>query len=191
MVIRVLVIVLLMGLVPTGWQGAARAAETAGVVFRETLRVGETELSLRGTGLLRWGFFFRVYVAAFYLPPEVSSEGWIEDVPKRLEIHYLVDIPGEKFGPAAEPYLERNVPPEILPRLRPRIDLISAAYRDIAEGDRYALTYLPGRGTELAWNGEPLIEVEGADFARWYYTVWLGANPIDEGLRDALLGRPR
>lgn len=55
-------------------------------------------------------------------------------------------------------------------------------------GDRGTLTYLPGRGTELTLNGRPLALIEGADFARAYFDIWLGPDPIDAGLRDALLG---
>jgi hypothetical protein len=53
---------------------------------------------------------------------------------------------------------------------------------------------VPGRGTTVSLNGEPLVEVEGADFARAYFGIWLGDDPMDRGLRKALLadaGHPR
>jgi acyl-CoA synthetase (AMP-forming)/AMP-acid ligase II len=77
-----------------------------------------------------------------------------------------------------------------LARIQSRIERINAAYRDVKPGDRYSLTYLPGRGTELALNGKPLIVIEGADFAAAYFGIWLGREPIDENLkRDLLKGR--
>ncbi len=54
-------------------------------------------------------------------------------------------------------------------------------------GDRYSLTYLPGEGTELAKNGVPLALVPGEDFARAYFGIWLGEDPLDRDLRDQLL----
>ena len=52
------------------------------------------------------------------------------------------------------------------------------------------MTYLPGRGTELALNGTPLAVIEGADFAAAYFGIWLGPNSIDDRLkRDLLKGR--
>ena len=74
-----------------------------------------------------------------------------------------------------------------LAKLRSRIDLFNAAYRDIKPGDRYALTYQPGKGTELSFNGEPLVTIEGADFAAAYFSIWLGHKPLDDNLKKALL----
>jgi hypothetical protein len=71
--------------------------------------------------------------------------------------------------------------------LRDRLDRIDRAYQDVRPGDRYALTYVPGRGTELSYNGKPLTVIEGADFAAAYFSIWLGEKPIDDGLKNELL----
>ncbi len=145
-------------------------------------------LPLRGTGRLVWMRIVTVYDAALYLPAEVPGTDSLTDVPKRLELRYHVSIKGKKFGESAEPYLEKNVTPEALARLRPRIEQLNRLYRDVREGDRYALTYAPGKGTTLSLNNEPLGTIEGADFAAAYYTIWLGAKPISDSMRDELTG---
>ena len=81
------------------------------------------------------------------------------------------------------------VGPEKAAKLRPQIDKLNALYKDVKPGDRYALTYLPGVGTELALNGTSLGIVEGADFAAAVFAIWLGPNAIDQSLRTQLLGR--
>ena len=48
-------------------------------------------------------------------------------------------------------------------RLKPKIDEFNALYRDVKTGDRYALTYVPGKGTTLLWNGQPLGTVADED----------------------------
>ncbi|MFM8357803.1 MAG: chalcone isomerase family protein, partial [Verrucomicrobiota bacterium] len=68
-------------------------------------------------------------------------------------------------------------------------DRLNRAYRDIRPGDRYTLTYLPGRGTTLRLNDTELVTIEGADFAGAYFRIWLGDDPISPALRDQLLGR--
>lgn len=40
---------------------------------------------------------------------------------------------------------------------------------------------------ELALNGKPLGTVQGNNFARAIFSVWLGEDPIDRGFRDTLL----
>jgi hypothetical protein len=166
---------------------SARAMTVQGVTFAESVRENDTVLRLHNAALLRYLKVIKAYVAAVYLPEGVAPGSVLQDVPKRLELSYLVSIKGSDFGKGAEPVLVRNQTAEQLARLRSRIDRLNAIYRDVKPGDRYALTYLPGRGTELTLNGVPLTVIEGADFAEAYFGIWLGREPLDAGLKRALL----
>jgi hypothetical protein len=165
---------------------AGGLVEVEDVPFHAARGQGNDALRLHGGAKLKW-LLFDVYVAGLYLPPEAAAERALEDVPKRLEFHYLVSIDGKDFGPAGEKILQRNFTPEELSPLAGRLARIRDAYRDVKEGDRYALTYVPGVGTELSLNGSPLVTIEGADFARAYFSIWLGKKPLDEGFRRELL----
>ena len=165
----------------------AQALAVQGVVFVDNLQAGTATLRLHNAGLLRYMKILKVYVAALYLPEGTGPEGALADVPKRLELSYLVPIKGGDFAKGADPVLARNQSAAGLERLRSRIERLHAAYRDVKPGDRYALTYLPGRGTELTLNGKALTLVEGADFAAAYFGIWLGREPIDAKLKRELL----
>ena len=156
--------------------------------FARAVEQGGTPLLLEGAGLFRWKRLVKVYAAAHYVGAGAAGAPLDADVPRRLEIAYLVGIEGPDFGKAADELLRESFPPEVMSALRERLDRLHAAYVDVRPGDRYALTYLPGRGTELALNGTPIATIEGADFARAYFAIWLGEKPIDRGLRDALRG---
>ena len=157
------------------------------VIFQESVTIDNKQVPIRGLALLRWLKIFKVYVAALYLPENGSPDDVLANIPKRLEISYLVSIPGPDFGKGAEAILERNNSSEELARLQSRIDKLNAVYRDVKPGDRYALTYAPGQGTELSYNGRPLITIEGADFAAAYFGIWLGKDPIDLEMRRRLI----
>jgi len=168
----------------------AQALTVENVTFADSTTIGGKAVPLSNAALLRYLKVIKAYVAALYLPEGVRAEDVLSDVPKRLEISYLVSIKGPDFHKGAAPVMERNQSPAELSRLKGRIDRINAAYLDVTPGDRYSLTYLPGRGTELALNGTPLTVIEGADFAAAYFGIWLGSKPIDNGLkRDLLKGR--
>lgn len=168
----------------------AHALTVENIPFADSATIGGKPVPLRNAALLRYLKFIKAYVAALYVPEGVKADDVLADVPKRLELSYLVSIKGPDFHKGAAPVLERNQTPADLARLRGRLDRINAAYKDVTPGDRYSLTYLPGRGTELALNGTPLIVIEGADFAAAYFGIWLGREPIDEKLkRDLLKGR--
>jgi hypothetical protein len=159
-----------------------------GVDFKREFRVNDETLALRGYGLLRYMIFIKAYVAAFYLPESVRSEDALMDVPKRLEIEYFHPIVAQDFAKATSASISQNTSLVTYQGLKPRIDELNALYRDIAPGDRYALTYLPGRGTTLSWNGQPLGTVAGREFAAALFGIWLGSNPLDRNLKDLLLG---
>jgi hypothetical protein len=155
--------------------------------FPRTLEVPGARLLLEGAGLFRWKYFVKVYAAAHYVGEEARGRPADADVPRRLEIAYFVGISGKDFGRAADELLSEALPPDRLEPLRSRLEDLHRAYVDVKAGDRYALTYVPGRGTELALNGAPIALIPGADFARAYFGIWIGTRPIDDGLRDALL----
>jgi hypothetical protein len=93
--------------------------------------------------------------------------------------HANVEIGGVRFSTAMTTGASNEA-------LRDRLAHLHAHYEDVEPGDRYALTYLPGVGTELSKNGRRLAVVSGSDFAAAYFSMWLGDDPIDAGLRDAL-----
>jgi hypothetical protein len=117
----------------------------------------------------------------------VSPQQVLDDVPKRLEIQYFWSIGAEDIVEAGTRGIEANVDEADLAGLRDRIDVMNRLYEDVAPGDRYALTYLPGVGTELSLNGSAKGVVVGADFAKAIFSIWLGETPLDESLKRRLL----
>jgi len=170
---------------------AASAGEIEGVTFEESLSAGGTELSLHGMGLLRYRIFIKAYVAALYLAESFDREptpsAVLADVPRRLEIEYRWAIPARDFAKVTIEGISRNTDGAGFERLRDRIARLNAIYEDIEPGDRYALTYAPGVGTELARNGRRLGVIEGADFSSALFAIWLGERAPDDSLRRQLL----
>jgi len=167
--------------------GRAGSVELAGVEFADRLETGDVALQLHGVGLLRTRWLLDGYVAALYLRPGVAADRALDDVPRRLEIEYFWSIPARAFADATREGIARNVDPAALDRLQERIERMNALYADVRPGDRYALTYLPGVGTELALNDERRGVIEGAEFSRALFGIWLGSAPLDAGLRRQLL----
>jgi hypothetical protein len=163
------------------------AAEIEGVRFEDQFKLEDSVLKIRGTGVMRALVFAKVYAGALYLPEDCPSKLALSDVPKRLEVEYFRSIAGDDFGPATHKKISENVDPQTYERLRPRIEYHNSLYQDVGPGDRYALTYIPGIGTELALNGEPRGVIEGADFAAALFAIWLGPRPISDSLKKELL----
>lgn len=184
-----------IGVAVACFSGPVGAAEIEGVRFVDSLSVGNAQLRLHGTGLLRYRVFIKGYVAALYLDDSFVGEAMpravLADVPRRLEIEYFWAIPADKFAKATVEGISRSTDPATLERLRRRIDQINKLYEDVEPGDRYALTYVPGVGTELTLNGRRLGVVEGVDFSAALFGIWVGDEPLDESLRGQLLASDR
>jgi hypothetical protein len=181
-----IILMLMVPLIMCIHSSELHGAEINGVYFEDTITEGAEVLSLRGGGLLKW-LFFKVYVAALYLPEDVSNGNVLEDKPKKLVFHFLSDMKAEQFAESGEALLLNNTWEDELAQIKGKLDAIHDMYRDVKKGERYSLTYIPGKGTELALNGEVLGVVDGYDFAAIYYRIWLGENPVSEYLKYALL----
>lgn len=186
------------GLIPAGVLAGillvalpASASRIEGVDFADRISVGEVDLELQGLALLRYKVFFKAYVAALYLAPDVETERVLADVPRRLEIEYFWEIPRHLFAEATRDGIARNVDRATFDAIAPRIERFNSFYADVRPGDRYQLTYRPGVGTELALNGESRGLVEGADFAAALFSIWLGDDPFSESMKQQLLAGSR
>jgi hypothetical protein len=179
----VLFLALLLGL------PASATVRISGIEFSPSVTITGAEVPLRGGGLFRYAVVFRVYTGVLYAPGEVPPDQILDaDVPKRLELHYLMAISGDDFRRSGNTLLEKQQPPEVLASLAERLETFNAAYRDVEAGDRYALEYHPETGTRLLKNGEELVRVPGLDFARAYFGIWLDPRePLSARFRDDLL----
>jgi hypothetical protein len=167
---------------------AQPSVQVDGVSFPSRQSGRGVELEFQGAALLRYRVVFKGYVAALYLGREVRAEQALADVPRRIEIEFWA-IPADAFARSTSEWIARNAGAATLVRLREPLAKLNARYADVERGDRYALTYVPGVGTELALNGDPLGVVEGAEFLSALFAIWLGEDPLDENLRESLQAR--
>jgi hypothetical protein len=182
----VLIVILAAGAFSVYAQKTTR--QISGVRFDENIVVDGKLFKLENVALLRYKMIFKGYVAALYLGDECSVKDVFDDIPKRIELSYFWSISAEDLVMSSEKVLLRNVTELQLAKLRSRVEKLHQAYQDVKSKDRYALTYIPGKGTEMTLNAKSVIKIKGADFARAYFAIWLGKKPLDKGLRDTLLG---
>lgn len=164
----------------------AAATEIAGVAVAETVEVDGQALHLNGAGLReRW--FIDVYVLALYLPAPARTAAAVLDGagPRLLRLHILRALDAEQIAEAVSDGFARNAG-EGLPALQERLTRLEAMFPAVAAGDRIDLTVAGGR-TVVAVNGTPRGAIDGADFGRALLAVWLGADPVDDDLKRALL----
>lgn len=166
----------------------ARVDAVEGVRLPHARVVDGTSWWLSGAHVSRWAGLLKVSVGALWLPPAARGRDVLAaDVGKQLEIHYLVSIPGQRLRDGTWKILARNLSPEQIARERAGLDTLVDAFADVAPGDRYTLTYVPGDGVRLALNGREVAHVPRDAVAAAIFAVWLGSAPLDAEKKRALL----
>ena len=167
----------------------ALAKEKAGVNVPETITVEGKSLKLNGVGL-RKKAIFKVYVAALYAENTSQDANTFinSDQVKQVKMIMLRDLDQDQIVGAVRDGFEKNNKAK-MPALKERLDKFTAAIPDVKKGDTLTLTYAPGKGTSVTSKTGAAMTVEGKDFADALFSVWLGQEPVSDGLKEEMLGQ--
>jgi len=169
---------------------SASGREIAGVVVPESVTIKNKVLVLNGAGV-RKKFIVKVYVGALYLTVKRSSVMEILDDPgaKRIVMNFLYkEVSADNLVEGwNEGFAENNSSQELM-QLQDRIRQFNSFFTTVHKGDEIRLDYLPGEGTQVWINDILQGSVSGEDFSRALLKIWLGPNPPDSDLKEAMLG---
>jgi len=168
------------------------AAKVAGVHLDDTITVAgaAAPLQLNGAGV-RKKFFFKIYVAALYLPASARTPeaALVMAGPKRMAMHFLYHKVGrDKLTKGWEEGFDHNLDGATREAMKARLADFTRLFPDLGRGDMVDLDLVPGTGTEVRINGRLAGTIPGDDFYRALLRVWLGPKPADRDLKVALLG---
>jgi Chalcone isomerase-like len=168
------------------------AADVAGVKIDDRTRLGNAELVLNGAGL-RKRVFFQVYAIGLYLPQKTVNPGAVleQEGPKRVAIHMLRDVGADPFIEALVDGIRANHSEAEAKALQPRIQQLAAGIAELKEAKKGMAITLDWNGTDtrLVAQGKPVGQpIPGEDFYRALLRIWIGAKPVQDDLKRALLG---
>lgn len=173
---------------------ASAEVTVSGVKFQDATEVRGTRLLLNGAGV-RYKAIFKVYAAGLYLPKKAGTPQEVLSMPgaKRLDITMLREIDSSELGKLFSRGIEDNMDKQAFSKLIPgvmRMSQIFSDHKKLGTGDTFAIEWVPGAGTVImvkgAVQGEPFKEPE---FFNALLRIWLGPNPADWKLKEALLGK--
>lgn len=171
----------------------ASAAEVSGVKFDDGVKIANQDLRLNGAGV-RYKAVFKVYAAALYLAGKKTT---VADVlsapgPKRITLVMLRSVGNEEFGQSFMSGIQKNSDKAERAKLVMQLQKFGELFASIPElkkGDTLMMDYIPGSGSHLTLNGKKIMEpIPDAAFYPVFLKIWLGDNPADAKLKQALLG---
>lgn len=165
----------------------AETVVVSGAEFSRNRQVSDHSLELRGVGVKTY-FFMRAFAAALYMDGMDFEADPLGEIPRHLEVKYFIAIPAKRLGDFTAAHIHRSVSGSQWEELQESLGFMKEYFVDLAVGDRFALTYLPGTGTQFSHNGRVTGVIQGEGFARALFGVWLGEDPFDRRLKEQILG---
>lgn len=162
-----------------------------GVKLPAKVKGNNSELTLNGGGV-RKKAFFKVYVIGLYLGQKSKDATAIiknnEEALVQLQITSSV-VSSSNMSEAIEEGFGKSMKGNTAP-LKAKIEAFINNFKKepIKEGDVFVLDYVPGVGVKTFKNGKLLSIIEGEDFKKALFGIWLGADPIDAGVKTGMLG---
>jgi len=148
------------------------------------------DLTINGAGL-REKFFFDIYAGGLYLKKKSTgaSEIAAADETMAIKLHILSGMMSRsKMAGALRDGFEKSTNGNTAP-LEKRINtFIGFIKEEIEEGQIYDIVYEPGKGSVIYKDGVEKGYVEGLDFKKALFNIWIGDNPADKGLKNEMLG---
>lgn len=170
--------------------GVVSAKDCNGVSFPDQNQVAGSALTLNGLGLRQATMLkVNVYVAALYVASASADANTIltANTSKKLVLHFVRSVDAGELQKAWEEGFESNTKEQV-PALKERIGKLKGWMADMKNGQQLTFTHKPGAGIEVDVNGAVKGTIEGDDFAKAFFSIWLGAHPPNPGLKAGLLG---
>ena len=167
--------------------------DVSGVKFDNTLDLRGSKLQLNGAGV-RYKAVFKVYAAGLYLGKKSSTpeEVLSQTSNRRIQVVMLRDIDAGELGKLFSRGVEDNMPKSDFSRVVPallRMSQMFSDYKQLKTGDVFTIDWVNGVGTIISIKGKPYGEpFKEPEFFNALLSIWLGKQPADWKLKDALLG---
>lgn len=158
-----------------------------GVSMKDADKVGKTKVVLNGMGVRQATVFnVNVYVAGLYLEAKTKDAGEVtKDSAKKILFHFVRDVDLDDLQDAFEAGFDKNGGGG----MKDRVKKLNAMMQDMKDGQRMELTYEPGVGTTVFVLGKKKGVIEGADFAKVLFTIFVGPKSPNSLLREGMLGK--
>ena len=163
----------------------------SGVKVDAKLALDGQNLVLNGAGT-REKMWIDLYVGSLYLPKKSSSAKDIMDSKDAAAIKLNIIsgmITSDKMISAINEGFE-NATNKNTAALKAKIDKFKGFFKDeIKKGDAFVIMNVPSEGVVVYKNGAKKGTIDGHDFKKALFGIWLSDKPADKDLKDGMLGK--
>lgn len=182
-----------LGLLMLVASAAWGAMDVKGVKFSDTYTLGNQSLQLNGAGM-RVKVIVDVYAAGLYVPKKDRSvTGLLNQTgAKSMQIVLFRDLTGEDFADAMYKGFYKNNAEADIAKFQQRLEDIKKVMIGmgaVKKGTVIRIDHVPNGGIKVLMDGALKgSDSGGDDFYNALLRIWLGQHPVDNELKQALLG---
>lgn len=170
---------------------AEAQTKIGGIVMPNVMKVGDDYLKMNGGGI-RQKMWIDLYVGVLYVTNKTSDADKImsADEPMAIKLRIISGmVSNSKLEGAVRDGMDKSTNGNIDP-IKDRMEkMISKGFsEDVNDGDEFDIIYIPGKGTSLKKNNKTLVTLEGLDFKKAVFGIWLCDDPAQESLKKKMLG---
>lgn len=166
------------------------AAEVGGHNIPDSLKTTSSELALNGAGM-REKWLIDLYVGGLYLKEKQQNAEKILDADEPMALRLQIVsgmITSEKMTSATVEGFESALNGKTEP-LQAKIDDFLKTFKDeIKEGDVFEMVYDPKEGVKIYKNTQHANTIQGLEFKKALFGIWLSDNPAQKSLKKQMLG---
>ena len=162
-----------------------------GVKVSPTLKVSDKILELNGAGV-RKKLFIEVYVGALYVTKKSKDGSALSKANEPMAARLTITsgmVTSDKMYESTLEGFKKSTGGNTTP-IQASIDKFVGLFKKeaITKGDVFMMLYTPNVGVSVSKNGKVLETIAGLDFKTALFGIWLGKDPVDEGLKNGMLG---
>jgi hypothetical protein len=170
---------------------ASAQTEIGGATLPNTLEYGSEEITLNGAGV-REKFWMDMYAGGLYLKNKSgnASEIMNKDEAMAIRLHIVSKmITSNRMIDAVNEGFENATGGNTAPISTEIKKFISFFEDEINKGDVFDIVYLPSRGSVIYKNGKESGSIQGMEFKKALFGIWLSNKPADDDLKGGMLGK--
>ncbi len=170
---------------------ASAQTEVGGVNLPNSQTFQGESLKLNGAGV-REKLWIDLYAGGLYLAKKSSDAGAIVSAnePMAIKLHIVSKlITSDKMIDAVNEGFENATSGNTNP-IASKIEKFKGFFmEEIKKNDVFDIVFLPSKGVVAYKNNKELGTIEGMDFKKALFGIWLSNRPADDDLKEAMLGK--
>lgn len=171
---------------------ATAQTQVGEVTLPNTLEFNGESLTLNGAGIRKKAMVLKLYSGGLYLPAKSKKAKTIINAAENQAIRLVITsgfVSSEAMSDAVEEGFDASTMGKTKPIASEIVKFKGFFSEEIVEGDTFDITYQSGKGSVCYKNGKELGTIQGMEFKKALFGIWLGQEPADYNLKKGMLGK--